>query len=96
MATAVLAPSLQASVDRFARSLIVPSRLLALHPRKQGGAGDAAALAPAITLGVLSAFEGFVEDFFATVLYQQGQSFAQIVKKMNSPTRTSATSRRWW
>lgn len=83
MATAVLAPSLQSSVDRYARSLIVPSRLLALHPRKQGGAGNAAALAPAITLGVLSAFEGFTEDFFATVLYLQGQSFAQIVKKMN-------------
>lgn len=32
---------------------------------------------------MVSAFEGFVEDFFATVLYQQGQSFAQIVRKMN-------------
>ncbi|MFF7169711.1 hypothetical protein [Streptomyces pseudovenezuelae] len=83
MATAVLAPSLQSSVDRYARSLKVPSRLLALHPRKQGNAGNAAALAPAITLGVLSAFEGFTEDYFATVLYLQGQSFAQIVKKMN-------------
>ncbi|WP_050502620.1 hypothetical protein [Streptomyces monomycini] len=83
MATAVLAPSLQSSIDRFARSLIVPSRLLALHPRKQGHAGNAAALAPAITLGVLSAFEGFAEDYFATVLYLQGQSFAQIAKKMN-------------
>lgn len=83
MATAVLAPSLQSSVDRFARSLIVPSRLLALHPRKRGHAGNAAALAPAITLGVLSAFEGFAEDYFATVLYRQGQSFAQIAKKMN-------------
>ncbi|WP_033821821.1 hypothetical protein [Kitasatospora sp. MBT63] len=83
MASAVLAPSLQSTADRFARSLIVPSRLMKLHPRKQGSPGDAAALAPAITLGVLSAFEGFVEDFFATVLYQQGQSFAQIVKKMN-------------
>jgi hypothetical protein len=83
MATAVLAPSLQSSVERFTRSLIVPSRLLALHPRKQGHAGNAAALAPAITLGVLSAFEGFAEDYFATVLYLQGQSFAQIAKKMN-------------
>ncbi|WP_371795084.1 hypothetical protein [Streptomyces sp. NBC_01718] len=83
MATAVLAPTLQASVDRFARSLIVPSRLQALHPRKPGGAGNAAALSPAIAQGVLSAFEGFAEDFFATVLYLQGQSFAQIAKKMN-------------
>lgn len=83
MATAVLVPDLQSSVDRFARSLTVPSRLLAMHPRKQGGAGNAAALAPAITQCVIPAFEGFVEDFFATVLYRQGQSFAQIVKKMN-------------
>lgn len=83
MATALLAPNLQYSVDRFARALIVPQRLLALHPRRQGGAGNAAALAPAITQCVVSAFEGFAEDFFATVLYQQGQSFAQIVRKMN-------------
>jgi hypothetical protein len=83
MATAVLSPDLQSSVDRFARSLIVPSRLLALHPRRQGHAGNAAALAPAITLGVLSAFEGFAEDYFATALYLRNQSFAQIAKKMN-------------
>jgi hypothetical protein len=83
MATAILAPNLQTSVDRFARSLTVPSRLLALHPRRQGGAGNAAALAPAITQCVVPSFEGFVEDFFATVLYLQGQSFAQIVRKMN-------------
>ncbi|MFI6170078.1 hypothetical protein ACIBCN_25080 [Nocardia sp. NPDC051052] len=87
MTTAVLAPSLQDSVDRYARSLIVPSRLLALHPRKPGGVGNAAALAPAITLGAVAAFEGFVEDFFATALHLQGQSFAQIVKnvKLNNP-----------
>jgi hypothetical protein len=83
MATALLAPDLQSSVDRFARSLTVPSRLLALHPRKKGGAGNAAALAPAITQCTVPAFEGFVEDFFASVLYRQGQSFAQIVRKMN-------------
>jgi hypothetical protein len=83
MATALLAPELQSCVGRFARSLIVPSRLLTLHPRKQGHPGNAAALAPAITLGVISAFEGFTEDFLATALYLQDQSFAQIVKKMN-------------
>ena len=81
--TAVLAPNLQSSVDRFGRALKVPSGLLALHPRKPGYPGNAAALAPAITVGVLSAFEGFAEDFFATVLYRQEQSFAQIAKKLN-------------
>ncbi|WP_460348876.1 hypothetical protein [Actinoallomurus acanthiterrae] len=83
MATAVFAPSLQVSVDRFARSLIVPSRLLKLHPRKRGNPGDHGALAPAIMLGVVSAFEGFAEDFLATALYLRGLSFAQIVKKVN-------------
>jgi hypothetical protein len=83
MVTALLTPNLQDSVDRFARSLTVPYRLLALHPRKRGGSGNAAALAPAITQCVVAAYEGFVEDFFATVLYQQGQNFAQIVRKMN-------------
>jgi hypothetical protein len=58
---------------------------LALHPRKIGNPGNAAALSPAITLGVLSDFEGFTEDFFATALYRQGQSFAQIAKKLNLP-----------
>ncbi|WP_297611345.1 hypothetical protein [Nocardia sp.] len=87
MTTAIIAASLQDSVDRYARSLIVPSRLLALHPRKAGSAGDAAALAPAIALGVISAFEGFVEDFFATALYLRGQNLAQIAKKtkLNNP-----------
>jgi hypothetical protein len=34
-------------------------------------------------LGVLSAFEGFTEDFLATALYRQGRSFAEIAKKLN-------------
>jgi hypothetical protein len=83
MTSAVLAPSLQASVERFGPALKVPSGLLALHPRRPGNPGNAAALAPAITLGVLSAFEGFAEDFMATALYRQGQSFAEIAKKLN-------------
>lgn len=68
--------------------MIVPFRLLKLHPRKAGHPSDAGALAPAIVQGVVSAFEGFTEDFFATAFYLQGQSFAQIVKKMamNNPS----------
>lgn len=87
MSTVVLAANLQDSVDRYARSLIVPSRLLALHPRKAGGVGDAAALAPAIALGVISAFEGFVEDFLATALHAYGLNLGQIAKRVevNNP-----------
>lgn len=72
MTTAALVPSLQLSVDRFARSLSVPSRLLQLHPRRRGNPGNHGALAPAIALGAISAFEGFAEDFFATAFYLQG------------------------
>jgi hypothetical protein len=78
-----LAPQLQTCVDRFAKSLVVPSKLMALHPRKQGNPGNAVALAPAILLGIISAFEGFVEDFLATAFYLEGQSFGQIAKKVN-------------
>jgi len=85
----VLPASLQASVERFARPLEVPSRLIKLHPRRRGNPGNAAALAPAITLGVTSAFEGFAEDFLAVVLSLRGQSFGQIAKRIgntNNPT----------
>lgn len=84
----MLAPSLQESVDRFARALEVPQRLAALHPRKQGASGNYAALAPAVALGVIAAFEGFVEDFLATILYLRGFGFGQIAKRvtMNNPT----------
>jgi hypothetical protein len=40
-------------------------------------------LAPATVQCAISAFEGFAEDFFATVLYRQGRSFAQTVRKMD-------------
>jgi hypothetical protein len=76
--------SLQDSVDRFARALTVPRRLLALHPRKRGNSGDAAALAPAITLGVISAFEGFVEEFTAVGAYSRGSGLAHVAKAVGA------------
>lgn len=78
-----LRPHVQSCVDRFARALLVPSKLLALHPRKQGHAGNAQALPAAIVLGVIAAFEGFSEDVLATALHLQGYSFAQVVKRAN-------------
>lgn len=79
---------LQEPIDRFARALTVPRRLLALHPRKRGNSGDAAALAPAVTLGVIAAFEGFVEEFVAVAALRNGLGLAQIAKavgKLNNP-----------
>jgi hypothetical protein len=88
MASVGLAEPLQDPVNRFARALTVPRRLLALHPRKRGNAGDAAALAPAITLGVIAAFEGFVEEFVAVGAMSRGLGLAQVAKavgNLNNP-----------
>ena len=89
MAGAAMLPGLQATVERFGRSLVLPTKLLELHPRKNGNPGRHAALSPAILLGVLSAFEGFAEDFTASALYLNGDSFGQIARKVgrwNNPT----------
>lgn len=82
-----LADSLQECVDRYGRALVVPSRLLALHPRKPGGVGNAAALAPAITLGVISAFEGFVENLIGTALKLRGADDRHVERtiRLNNP-----------
>ncbi|SMD14686.1 hypothetical protein [Kibdelosporangium aridum] len=86
----LFSPTLQSSVDKFGRSLEVSQRLANLHPRKAGGSGDYAALAPAVTLAVIAAFEGFVEDFLATALYLQGHGLPQIAQKVNINNPTVA------
>lgn len=88
MTSARITASMQDPVLRFAKALTVPRRLLALHPRRRGNPGDAAALAPAITLGVISAFEGFVEEFVAVGAMIQGLGLAQVAKavgNLNNP-----------
>ena len=89
MTQPTLNATLQDCVSRFARSLTVSEKLLGLHPRGVGNPGKHAALAPAITLGVLSAFEGFAEDFTAMALYLRGDGFGQIANQVgnwNNPT----------
>ncbi|HTF09443.1 MAG TPA: hypothetical protein VK659_14850 [Asanoa sp.] len=86
--------ALQDSVHRFARSLEVPRRLASLHPRTAGNAGNFSALPPAIVLGVISAFEGFVEDFLATALHQRGYGLGQIAKRVSSNNPTLVDFRR--
>ncbi|MFD2419009.1 hypothetical protein [Amycolatopsis pigmentata] len=84
----MFSPELQSAADKYFRSLEVSQRLIALHPRTAGGSGNHAALAPAVTLSVIAAFEGFVEEFLATVLLLRGHGFAQVAKKItiNNPT----------
>ncbi|WP_421735731.1 hypothetical protein [Cellulomonas sp.] len=77
-------PTLQSTVDRFARGLGASHKLLRLHPRKQGNPGNAAALSPAIVLGTIAAFEGFAEDFTAVAMARAGSSFGEIAKKVGS------------
>jgi hypothetical protein len=80
---------LQSCVTKFGASLETPRRLLALAPAARGNPGNAGALNPAVVLTTISAFEGFAEDYLATVLAMQGQGYAQIAKvvgKWNNPT----------
>lgn len=84
-----LGTDLQGSVTKFASALGTPNRLLKLAPRSAGNPGNAAALSPAIVLTTIAAFEGFAEEFLATVLALQGNGLAQIAKevgKWNNPT----------
>jgi hypothetical protein len=84
-----LNPDLQTCVTKFGASLGTPRRLLALAPHARGNPGNAGALNPAVVLTTISAFEGFAEDYLATVLAMQGQGFAQIAKivgNWNNPT----------
>ncbi len=68
--------------------LRLPKQLLAIHPRSKGSSGKFAALNPAIVLGTISAFEGFVEDFIAIGLAQRGATMGEIaveIGKWNNP-----------
>lgn len=81
-------PNLQDAINRYATSLAVPEKLGKLHPRSKGNPGNAGALAPAIVLTSISAFEGFVEEFLAILAAQRNFSFGQIAKlvSINNPT----------
>ncbi|KAA0021559.1 hypothetical protein [Antrihabitans cavernicola] len=81
-------PALQTAVDRYSNALAVPTMLEKLHPRKQGNPGNAGALAPAIVLTSISAYEGFAEEFLAILAAHRGQNYAQVAKfvTMNNPT----------
>ncbi|MFE4948789.1 hypothetical protein ACFQ9V_01650 [Leifsonia sp. NPDC056665] len=82
-------PSLQSTVDRYAKSLAVPHGLQQLHGRKKHRPTQPQmTLAPAMVLTSVAAFEGFVEEFNAVVGGIRGLSFAQIVRiaHTNSPS----------
>jgi hypothetical protein len=84
-----LGTDLQAPVTKFASALGTPDRLYKMAPKSPGNPGNAAALSPAIVLTTIAAFEGFAEDFLATVLALQGYGLPQIAKevgKWNNPT----------
>lgn len=82
------APPLQTAVDRYGLTLRTARMLEALHPRKQGNPGNAAAIAPAMVLTGMAAFESFVEELLAVAAAHRGYSFGQIAKLLdiNNPT----------
>lgn len=91
-----LALNLQTSVDKYCAALSTPQRLLKLAPKTSGHPGNAAVLSPAVVLTTISAFEGFSEDYLATLLALQGVGLAQIAKQAggwNNPTLQAWTDR---
>lgn len=73
-------PALQDCVNRYVKALSIPNRLIALHPQQVGNPGNASAIAPAVVLMSISAFEGFVEDVTAAAMVEQGHSYSFIAK----------------
>lgn len=72
--------ALQEAVKRYRQALSIPSRLIQLHPGTVGNSGPASAIAPAVVTMTISAFEGFIEEFTATALRLEGDSFSRIAK----------------
>lgn len=68
----------QDAVNRYKKALSIPQRLIELHPGTVGNSGPAAAIAPAVVLMSISAFEGFVEDVTAAAMHMQGDSYSRI------------------
>lgn len=86
-----LKPKLQTAVDRYANSLKAPRYLFDLYPnpRPQGAPSTKyRAIPPAVVQGITAAFESFAEELLATLLIQNGSSWAQIAVNadMTNPT----------
>lgn len=60
----------------------MPERLVGLHIPKKGNTGKRSALAPAVVLMSISAFEGFVEDAMATAMVIRGDSYFSIANEI--------------
>ena len=84
-------PALQDAVKRYKKALSIPESLIQLHPGGPGNAGDAAAIAPAVVLMSISAFEGFVEDVTASAMYLEGDSYFQIARIVGTWTNPDLT-----
>ena len=68
------------------KALSIPRRLIELHPGSVGHSGPASAIAPAVVLMSISAFEGFIEDITATAMYEQGYSYTRIAQTVGNWT----------
>lgn len=77
---------LQTSVNRYLNALTMPQRLLGLHAGSVGNSGNASAIAPAVVVMSISAFEGFVEDITATAMHLQGRTYTSIAKVVGNWT----------
>jgi len=63
--------------------------------RDRGNPGHIASVRPAIVLGSISAFEGFVEDYLAEALSASGHTLARIAKELGGNNLNNPTVRNW-
>jgi hypothetical protein len=63
--------------------------------RDRGNPGHIAAVRPAILLGSISTFEGFVEEFMAEALALRGSTLAQIARELGGDRFNNPSVERW-
>lgn len=66
-----------------------------LFTRERGNPGHIAAIRPAIVLGTISTFEGFVEDFLAEALAAQGHTLARIAQELGGNRLNNPSLANW-
>jgi hypothetical protein len=79
-------PPIQDAVTRYKKALSIPEKLIQLHPGTVGAPGAAGAIAPAVVLMSISAFEGFIEDVTAAALYLNGDTYSRIAQVVGNWT----------
>lgn len=63
--------------------------------RDRGNPGHIAAVRPAIVLGTISSFEGFVEEFLAEALWAKNYTLAQVANELGGNNLNNPSVEKW-